>query len=212
MYGTRLKQLIVDEHDVEIGRTFFRTDSPTVLQWLHGGDKKQPVFVANRVAEIIDSSTLDQWRHVEGTLNPADIRTRGKPVHELEKSEWFRGPESLREKEDAWSQTSPQLFHQKTEGIEQVFEVVSEETDIDWEKFGSFRRITRPFAYCRLRFKSKIKGKVVMTEELQQVIQMLLRKCLMKSFGPSYQALTAGNQWLHLITCTNCHHLWTIKT
>ena len=146
--GTRLKQLIVDEHDVEIERTFFWTDSTTVLQWLHGADKKQPVFVANRVAEILDSSTIDQWRHVEGTLNPADIGTRGKSV-------------------------------------------VSEEKNIEWEKFGSFRKMTRIFAYC-LRFQSKIKGKVVTTEELQQVILMLLRKSQMESFCTTYQALAAG--------------------
>ena len=87
MYRTRLKQLIVDEHDVLIERTYFWTDSTTVSQLLHGADKKQPVFVANRVAEILDSSTIDQWRHVEGTLNPADIGTRGNPVLELERSE-----------------------------------------------------------------------------------------------------------------------------
>ena len=65
MYGTRLKLLIVDEHDVEIERTFFWTDSTTALQWLNRADRKQPVFVANRVAEILESSTIDQWRHVE---------------------------------------------------------------------------------------------------------------------------------------------------
>ena len=184
MYGTRLKQLIVDEHDVEIERTFFWTDSTTVLQWLHGAGKKQPVFVANRVAEILDSSTIDQWKHVEGTSNPADIGTRGKSGRELEKSEWFTGPAWLRDKEEARPQTSPQLFQQKTEDIEQFFEDVSEETDIDWEKFGSFRRMTRIFAFCLL-LKSKIKGKVVKTEELQEVIQMLLRQV---------------NPWQHLIT------------
>ena len=95
IYGTRLKQLIVDEHDVEIERTFFWTDSTTVLQWLHAADKKQPVFVANRVAEILDTSTIDQWRHVEGTLNPADIGTRGTFVLEPDKSEWFTGPAGM---------------------------------------------------------------------------------------------------------------------
>ena len=110
MYGTRLKQLIVDEHDVEIERTFFWTDSTTVLQQMHGAHKKQPLFVANRVAEILDRSTIDQWRHAEVTSNPADIGTRGKSVLELEKSEWFTGPAWFREKEDAWPQTSPQLF------------------------------------------------------------------------------------------------------
>ena len=37
-------------NDVEIERTFFWTDSTAVLQRLHGADKKQPLFVANRVA------------------------------------------------------------------------------------------------------------------------------------------------------------------
>ena len=155
-YGTRLKQLIVDEHDVEIERTFFWPDSTNVLQWLHGADKKQPVFAANRVAEILDSSSIDQWRHVEGTLNPADIGTRRKSVLELEKNEWFTGPAWLREKEDAWPQTSPQLFQQKTDDMEQVYEVVSEDKNIEWVKFGFFRKMTRIFAYC-LRFQSKIK-------------------------------------------------------
>ena len=152
---------------------------------------KQPVLVANTVAEILDSSTIDQWRHVEGTLNPADIGTRGKSVLELEKSEWFTGPAWLRQKEDDWPQTSRQLFQQKTEDIEQVFEVVSEEKDIDWEKFGSFRRMTWIFAYCPL-FSSKIKRCVVKAEEMQQVIQLLLRKSQIERFGQTYQALAAG--------------------
>ena len=127
LHRTRLEQLIVDEHDSGIERTFFWTDSTTVLQWLQGADKKQPEFVANRVAEILDSSTIDQWRHVEGPLNHEDIGTRGKSVSELERSEWFTGPALLREKEDAWPQTSPQLFQQKTEDKEQAVDVVSEE-------------------------------------------------------------------------------------
>ena len=83
------------------------------------------------------------------------------------------------------------MFQQKTEDIEQVFEVVPVEKDIEWEKFGSFRKMARIFAYF-FRFQSKIKGKVAMTEELQQVIQMLLRKSQMESFDPTYQALAAG--------------------
>ena len=86
---------------------------------------------------------------------------------------------------------SPQLFQQKTEDIEQVFEVVSEEKDIDWEKFSSLRRMTRIFAYC-LRFSSKIKGSEVKPEEMQQVIRLLLRNIQMESFGQSYQTLAAG--------------------
>ena len=38
MYGTRLNQLLVDKHDIEIERVFW-TDSTTVWQCLHGADK-----------------------------------------------------------------------------------------------------------------------------------------------------------------------------
>ena len=69
MYGTRVKQLVVDEHDIGIERTFFWTDSTTSLQWLHGAEKKQPVFVANRVAEMLDSSTIDQKRFLNGDIS-----------------------------------------------------------------------------------------------------------------------------------------------
>ena len=83
------------------------------------------------------------------------------------------------------------MFQQKTEDIEQVFGVVSEEKDIGWDKFGSFRRVTRIYAYY-LRFQAKIKEKVVKTEKLQQVILMLLRKSQIESFGPTDQSLAAG--------------------
>ena len=70
---------------------------------------------------------------IEVILNPADIGTRRKSVYELERSEWCTGSTWLREKTDAWPQTSSQLFQRKTENI-QVLEVVSEDKDMEWEK------------------------------------------------------------------------------
>ena len=55
MYGIRLKQLIVDEHEIKIKRTFTWTDSKTVWHWLHVSDNKRTMFVATRVADILDS-------------------------------------------------------------------------------------------------------------------------------------------------------------
>ena len=55
----------------------------TVLQWIRYNDKKQPVFVAKRVAEISDSTTVDQWSHIDGVKNPADLGTRGISYPEL---------------------------------------------------------------------------------------------------------------------------------
>jgi hypothetical protein len=52
-------------------------------------------FVGNRVAEIQQSTTPDQWRFVEGKENPADVVSRGKSVNELCESDWWKGPEWL---------------------------------------------------------------------------------------------------------------------
>ena len=96
VFGVRL--LILEEHDIEVDQTVHWTDSTTVLQWLHASNNKQPVFVANRVAEILENSTIDQWRHVEGKMNPADIGTRGMTVEALKESEWLTEPARLTER------------------------------------------------------------------------------------------------------------------
>ena len=83
VFGVRLRELLLEEHDIEVDQIVHWTDSTTVLQWLHASNNKQPVFVANRVAEIPENSTNDQWLLVEGKLNPADIGNRGMTVEAL---------------------------------------------------------------------------------------------------------------------------------
>ena len=66
VFGVTLRELILEEHDIEVDRIVHWTDSTTILHWLHASNNKQPVFVGKRVAEILENSTRDQWRHVEG--------------------------------------------------------------------------------------------------------------------------------------------------
>ena len=82
--AVRLKHLIVEEHDYVIGSIYFLTDSMTVLLWIRSYTQKHRVFVANRVAEIMDSFTVDQWNHAPGDRNPEDIGTRGVPITKLQ--------------------------------------------------------------------------------------------------------------------------------
>ena len=70
------------------------TDSTTVLQWFHSIDKK-PVFVANRVAEILELTTVVEWNHVPTADNPADADTRGLSAKALWDSSWLKGPTFL---------------------------------------------------------------------------------------------------------------------
>ena len=99
-YRVRLRRQILREHDVRIDKIYHWTDSTTVLQWLQSAQKKQQVFVANRSSEIQENSSMDQWRHVKGVENPADIGTRGMPIEGLKESGWLNGPARLQSEEE----------------------------------------------------------------------------------------------------------------
>ena len=95
LLATRLKEKILAALTIHIDREYMWTDSTTVLQWLASVDR-QPVFVANRVAEILESTTIDQWFHVPTADNPADVGTRGIAADALAESSWVKGPGFLR--------------------------------------------------------------------------------------------------------------------
>ena len=64
---------------------------------------RMKVFVANRVTEILEYSNSDQWRHLPGSLNPADVASRGTidPM-KLVNSDWFKAPTFLSLNEEGW--------------------------------------------------------------------------------------------------------------
>ena len=142
VYGVRLRKQILNEHDVKIDKIYHWTDSSTVLQWLQAAHKKQQVFVANRAAEILENSSMDQWRHVKGVENPADIGTRGMSIEGLKESVWLNGPAWLQADEEKW----PKPWWQVNElEPEQVMSTVATETKLDqifdWRRYISFNRI-----------------------------------------------------------------------
>ena len=94
LLATRLKAEIKKTLKIPLSRVFMWTDSTTVLQWL-GSLDKQPIFVANRVSEILQSTTVDQWFEVATSDNPADAGTRGMSAENLPKSSWLTGPSFL---------------------------------------------------------------------------------------------------------------------
>ena len=76
LLAARLKNEIIQALTVTVNQVFMWTDSTTVLQWINSNEK-QPIFVANRVCEISEYNSVDQWNHVAIKDNPADIGTRG---------------------------------------------------------------------------------------------------------------------------------------
>ena len=74
------------------------SDSSTVLAWLDGHQRQQPVFVANRVSAILSITPPSIWHYVPTSCNPADCASRGlMPSALLRHQLWWEGPTWLLE-------------------------------------------------------------------------------------------------------------------
>jgi len=99
----RLHVLIPDELDLPVHSVTFWTDSLTVLQYISNEKRRFKPFVANRVNEIHDTSTPEQWRHEPTSLNPANEGSWGMEIHSLKPNcHWLSGPKFLLQPEDHW--------------------------------------------------------------------------------------------------------------
>ena len=59
-------------------------------------------FAANRIGEIQQNTSPEEWAWVSGKLNIADIITRGANPEEIgNDSEWQQGPNFLKQNEQA---------------------------------------------------------------------------------------------------------------
>ena len=74
----------------------FWTDSKTVLGYINNDARRFHVFVGNRVQEIRERTSPNQWHYVGTKSNPADIASRGTGAQELiDNTSWWNGPDFL---------------------------------------------------------------------------------------------------------------------
>ena len=159
-----------------------------MLQWLHSADKKQNVCVANRAAEILENSTIDEWKHVKGEMNPSDIDTRGIPIEKLTESDWLSGPLWLKDHPDDWpSSLQPVNLVPDDHAAVAVIANTSmtQEPIVDWSKFSSFSKCVRVIAFC-LRLKFKSQSKVLLPCELQRAEEKVLKLIQRETFPEVY--------------------------
>ena len=172
--AVRLKKQIVKEHEMKIQCCSFWSDTTTVLQWIHSSHRKQQVFVANRVAELLDTTDVSQWRHVSGINNPADIGTRAINIKELRMSDWLIGPAWLKRPESEWPEQVNLVFasdEDEDNKPSSVFmtQVEEKKAVIHWERFSNFSRLVNKMTYVRRAFsKYKPATLLVSVEEKQK--------------------------------------------
>ena len=156
LLAARVKDEIQQALTVPVERTFMWTDSTTVLQWFHSMDKK-PVFDANRVAEVFELTTVDEWNHVPTADNPADGGTRGLPANALFDSSWLKGPKFLMNPD--WPfQPSEEILKTKLKNYDSneintdpVFQETTANTasvspnvlTFKWQRYSSYEKLSR---------------------------------------------------------------------
>ena len=151
--AVRLKEQIVQQHEMKkmnINSCSFWSDSTTVLQWIHSSHRKQQVFVANQVTEILDTTNVSQWKHVSGINNPANIGSRAINIEELTRSEWLTGPAWLKRPETEWPEQVNLIFASDEENIpSSVFMIQAEEKKavIQWDRFSNFHTLVNTVVY-----------------------------------------------------------------
>ena len=196
--AVRLKEQIVKKHEMKINSCSFWSDSTTVLQWIHSSHRKQQVFVANRVAEILDTTDVSQWKHVSGINNPADIGTRAINIGELKKSEWLTEPAWLKRPESEWPEQVNLIFASDEENIpSSVFMIQAEEKKavIQWERFSNFNRLVNTVAYVqRALNKHKPATLVVSIEEREKAKATIFKLLQREQFGEEMKSLKAEKE------------------
>ena len=101
LYST-VRKALTNQWKIDDENCQFWFDSKTVLFWIKGsGEYKQ--FVANRVHQILKLTSPNSWRFCPGSLNPADLGTRGVSPTELrDNALWWNGPPFLQKNPDQW--------------------------------------------------------------------------------------------------------------
>ena len=81
--AVRMSRMVKQELNFENCTCLFWTDSAIVLQSLHADSKNFPVFSRNRIAQILNHTSVHDWMHVPTDQNPADQASRGSTARAL---------------------------------------------------------------------------------------------------------------------------------
>ncbi|XP_044316597.1 uncharacterized protein LOC123037886 [Drosophila rhopaloa] len=200
--GTRLMNTVKEEHSVDTSETVLWTDSKTVLRWIGSTHHRYKQFVGNRVAEILESSKVSQWRWVPTADNAADDATRSQNKADPE-SRWLRGPAFLRQPESGWP--APEEGTKRVPDAPDEEEMPSEfalvatnEFVIPFQRYSSFSRLVRTTAWV-LRFarwcrkqRSELEEYGLTAKECENAENLVVRQAQLESFPDEMRSAECG--------------------
>ena len=103
VYGARLALFVKDEMDTEIQKQVFWSDCTTRLYWLRTPELRHQVFIANKLAKILNfSSALDKF-YFSSARNTADDGTQSYIVNSMIIIlRWILGSSFLSQSKNTW--------------------------------------------------------------------------------------------------------------
>lgn len=160
----RLSNKIISKLHVKVNNSYFWSDSKIVLSWITSSSTKWTTFVAHRVGEIQELTSITNWSHVNTKENPADIISRGCCPSKLSQMPlWWFGPEWIIKDEIIRpnnENTSNLVIPEREATISNVCTNTTnshDETPLSslLNKYSSIKRLFRVIAYC-LRYKHNL--------------------------------------------------------
>ena len=199
-------------HIGEIDEVFW-TDSKVVLGYIANNSKRFHIFVANRVQQIQDLTSIKQWRYVNTESNPADDASRGLTAHQLFKSRWSNGPEFLWKDKTQWPvETSTVKENQKNDPeVKKVVTMATITAVADdcllsrLSIFSDWHRAKRALAVC-LRYMEKLRERAtcrklqrtsdprIAVEEMQRAERLIIKAVQAKEFKDSCKKSSSLHQ------------------
>ncbi|XP_037924408.1 uncharacterized protein LOC119660102 [Hermetia illucens] len=144
--AARMRCYLVEKLRVKFDSIYLWTDSKITLYWIHSSKFQKDVFVYNRVQEIQQLTANDNWNHCPGSINPADLLTRGVSAQTLLSCEtWLNGPSWLYNDISEWP-ISDQDFETIPQSTTQS-DCAVPDNPIQIERFSKYRRLLRVTAY-----------------------------------------------------------------
>ncbi|XP_037921349.1 uncharacterized protein LOC119658153 [Hermetia illucens] len=173
--AARMRCYLVEKLRVKFDSIYLWTDSKITLYWIRSSKFQKDVFVYNRVQEIQQLTANDNWNHCPGSINPADLLTRGVSAQTLLSCEtWLNGPSWLYNDISEWP-ISDQDFETPMTAVDFCLLTIPQSTTqsdcavpdnpIQIERFSQYRRLLRVTAYV-LRYVDLLRKRVGFKEYL----------------------------------------------
>ena len=194
VYGAQLAKFVKEEQDIDFAESIFWSDSTTVLYWLRTPEMRHRIFIANRLAKMLDVSSAFDWRYILSAANPADDGTRGYSVYKMtSESRWISGPSFLSKHRSDWpNQEILQPQYVKIASF--PFSVSVTETVVDLKRFSSWNKLIRVIVFCFFfADKCKKRSKDIQLGHYTKAYLHIIQSTQKQDFKTKFFALKEGD-------------------